>query len=248
MSRVRISGTPASEEASVSNVGDTSRPRRGVTLSSAERRTLITLCLENRDGLSFQSMKKSFWTQMSAGLHGLTGRTYSWQSCRRCLLKWELAHPSPEGIPTLLSSNDDAPGASQRPRDTGRIVVNERNSGLVDTIGETAETEDDGRELSESPTRSSSEANDANDILPKTPIQPIRRDLSRPQCQMVEGETCERTCEQMETTMDNFRSQINSLSDILPMDPEERENIHRAFELLNDQVRTALKRYQGGID
>lgn len=63
---------------------------RGETLTQAHHNALVNLCLSNKSDKPFKEHTKKFWTDVSRLFFMQTRRPYSWQSCRRQMVKWEL--------------------------------------------------------------------------------------------------------------------------------------------------------------
>ena len=216
-----------------------SRQRRGVALAPTEKDSLIELCIKNRDSdsSSFQSQKKSFWIQISRLFFERTGRAYSWQSCRRCLTKWELEDPS-RTASLQRPSTDSASTKSQDPENGNPALNTEELSDLIDGIHERFGNRNDSHEKSSSP----SDINSLDDDLPQTPIRPMHRNIGYSGCHTAQPELRFRTCELISTTMDTLRSQLEAFPGVLTMDPEENVKIQDTFISLTSQINTVLRK------
>lgn len=66
------------------------RAGRGKQLAPSQEAALIRICRARQGDQDLNSHTKSFWKVISTELLEATGRVYSWQSCRRRMLAWEI--------------------------------------------------------------------------------------------------------------------------------------------------------------
>ncbi|KAJ5493408.1 hypothetical protein N7539_002154 [Penicillium diatomitis] len=62
---------------------------RGKQLTARESAALVGLCNSMSPEGCFTAKTKKFWKAVSEAFEQQTGRLYSWQSCRRRMIKWE---------------------------------------------------------------------------------------------------------------------------------------------------------------
>ncbi|KAJ5584682.1 uncharacterized protein N7459_004482 [Penicillium hispanicum] len=201
---------------------------RGIPLSDAEEKQLIDVCLAHKGAERLSAHKKSFWMQVASAFADTADRTYSWQSCRRRMIAWELEHdrqspPAPSAIPpqSYVRRPFVAPGAESPSSPLARpsnVPSNVRR--VADSTGED-ETDDD--------------------LLPRTPVAPLRRDHFK--CELKQTSLRGDVCTLVMNGMDSFESQLQCFATALIEQPDEREGIYGAFDKLKFEVQKAVENY-----
>jgi hypothetical protein len=133
---------PVPAEEPQSNTAAPASPRsgRGRQLTARQEAKLIELCEQQKNGGRYADKTKGFWRGISDGFKHETGRTYSWQSCRRRMTKLEdesrfqLPH-SPSPIQSVQAeSSGDEHSATTPDRDEAIDETHDGNEGEDDDL------------------------------------------------------------------------------------------------------------------
>lgn len=114
------------------------RSGRGTQLTPSQETTLINICMSSRGEDRLSNHTKSFWKSLSAELFQSTGRVYSWQSCRRRMVAWELNQFPAEGVNDDRLEDSVENLSSDRPRCSPRV-----SEGPLDSVNRLGIPSDD---------------------------------------------------------------------------------------------------------
>lgn len=96
------------------------RSGRGTPLTAQQEATLVGLCKARTAGGPCANQTKQFWRSVAAAFEKETGRPYSWQSCRRRMIRLEDGghveqHGAPSPIETVPAEPAEPTSASPSP-------------------------------------------------------------------------------------------------------------------------------------
>lgn len=211
---------------------------RGKALTAVEQDALREICLAHKKCARFANHPKSFWLQMSDLFTEVSGRQYSWQSCRRRMLAWEeLDQESrPPVSPASMAHSDESSsvGSPAQTASTGDFQANSPPSFL--NMAGSPSSKMDGQ------------TTDGN-LLPDTPIPLLRRapantNTNHPTCQLELAAARGELCHVIKGGLDAFEAQLQLFANVLLDKAEDRNNIYRAFDDLRTEVDKGIEKYK----
>lgn len=193
---------------------------RGETLTSTHQNALIELCLSSKSDKSFKDHTKKFWTRVSRQFRDRTSRPYSWQSCRRQMIKWELRSQhqaeTPSPAPSSISQDVQVDTTESLNRH-GRVVlppISEFYPGhCLCHEPQMADPTDD-------------------ELLPDLPLHPVRARVHG----TVARSASYHNTQSLLTSLDNFEEELQAFTSSLVDKPTHRLAVENAFQNLKDEI------------
>lgn len=218
---------------------------RGKPLTPAEERLLKEICQARKEEAQFSDRTKKFWMRIADIFEEVSGRSYSWQSCRRRMLEWEAydSQPFPEAIPgqnteqaLALSALNLPPTFAEPSRDNDF----EKPSTPQDAPALRAPSDDVSMSTPSIPAESNI---GEDDFLPETPIRPLHRGHIHPKSEndLTAAQANIRTL--VMSSLDAFESQLNTFVNTLFDETDDRRNVRIAFDNLRDEVEKGIDKY-----
>lgn len=211
---------------------------RGKALTALEEDALREICLARKQGASFANHPKSFWLQISDLFVEVSGRQYSWQSCRRRMLAWEeldkTSHP-----PVSSSSMAHFEKSSQVGSPTPTAF----------TGGFQSNTPPSPCDMAATPSSDMNGHGTEDDLLPNTPVPLLRRaptntNTTHQMCQLELAAARGELCHVIKGGLDAFESQLQLFANVLLDKVEDRNEIYRAFDELRNEVDKGIEKYK----
>ncbi|KAJ5178771.1 hypothetical protein N7492_001981 [Penicillium capsulatum] len=239
---------PGGTRLDIRTTAESTGPRRGKSLSTTEKATLLQVCQNYQGSQRFSGHTKAFWIHMSSLFADVSGREYSWQSCRRFMCAWEKANsesslPSnsspvvaPEAPPheSPVALSDDEVRVWPAASDDGSISVpvvprcNASDNGLADD------------HASDGP-RDSDTSDD--DLLPKMAVPALRRTQPNAMRDAESRMSRADVCDLFLTRLDAFQSQLLGFTNAIADTPQDCQDMHIAFDNFRGEVAKSMCKY-----
>lgn len=207
---------------------------RGKPLSTEEKAVLIGLCRDYKVVDRFADHTKRFWVRMSALFTDVSGRVYSWQSCRRCLCAWEKANDQPSG-PSSTVPNE----VQQNGTPVQTLNLDDAAPPPSNVTSSVPLLPSDHRARDDNATNSAPD-DISDDDLPQMPVHPLRRGQTHA---ITEAPTTHHadTCGLFIDNLEAFEAQLHGFTRTLEQ-PRDRRDIYRAFDHFRDEVDKGIRR------
>ncbi|KAF3387076.1 hypothetical protein F1880_001264 [Penicillium rolfsii] len=199
-----------------------SRSGRGIPLKPREKALLVLICEQQYEEGRYADKPKSFWRWISESFMHEAGRTYSWQSCRRRMIKWENENrPLPPRAPSPIMSNQVEPSG---------VELSENTPNPDEVIGETHHSNDG-----------------EDDDLPPVPVSVARNTHVHTQDHR-EGNADRRQYQRtINDAVVHLEICLSKYSHKIIDDKDDLRNVRVAFERFQDEYMKAVKSGKGGL-
>ena len=204
------------------------RSGRGRQLTAQQHATLIHLCNSRSSQGAFAHKSKQFWVGVAKGFEDETGRPYSWQSCRRSMVRWETENGASgcldptiaaASLPKTTLTSTTSANSSGRPARAGHRIVS-----LV-AEEDSSSAGDDGAEVE----------------LPSTPL--VRRDVKASlehENQILRVNIIDLVTNGMEA----FETQLGLYMAAITSDPDDLHRINQSYTHFRSQMVQAMEKYE----
>ncbi|KAJ5676091.1 hypothetical protein N7462_008988 [Penicillium macrosclerotiorum] len=205
------------------------RGGRGKKLTPQEDAILREICHARKGSANYSSFTKAFWRQVSSEFHARTGRSYSWQSCRRRMLSWEASNQTLES---------PAPSSPVPPSSLG---------GFYQNIPEGSSASNRDVLQKHGGVTSMNESDGEDDDLPPAPIYRSAIHYSTNhelQVDMLRGDVVA----MVNNGVVAMESQMRCFATAIADDPDDLDSIVKTFDCFKLTMKSVLEKYKHALD